>query len=182
MLDSWLQEVTICAHMNYWLIKSEGSCYSIDDLARDCKAAGKKGAVPWTGIRNYQARNFMRDGMKAGDLVLFYHSNGTPADPAGVYGVARVASGPHIDLSALDKKDMHFDPKAVQYEKEGKAPLWSCVDMAFVEKFAHPVDLVEIKRDPALAGILVAKTGQRLSVMPVSEKHFKRIAEVGNRK
>jgi predicted RNA-binding protein with PUA-like domain len=148
--------------MSYWLIKSEGDCYSIDDLRRDKKTA-------WTGIRNYQARNYMRDGMKVGDLVLFYHSNGTPDAPTGVYGIAKVASSPHIDESALDPKDEHYDPKHT----------WICVDMAFKAKFSRPVSLTDIKRDPSLKAMLVLRPGQRLSVMPVEENHFKRVVEMG---
>jgi predicted RNA-binding protein with PUA-like domain len=132
--------------MNYWLIKSEGNCYSIDDLKRDKKAA-------WTGIRNYQARNFMRDDMRVGDLVLFYHSLGTPEAPSGIYGVAKVAS------KAKPEDD----------------PIWAYVDMAFVSKFKAPVTLGDIKRDRALEGMEVRRPGSRLSVMPVSEKHFKHI-------
>ena len=157
--------------MNYWLVKSEGSCYSIDDLKSDKRTA-------WTGIRNFQARNFMKDGMKIGDLVLFYHSM---AEPTGVYGVAKVVSGPHIDSTALDPKDEHFDPKAVTYEKEGKEPLWSCVDLEFVKKFLRPVALEEIKKSRELHGILVARKGQRLSVMPIEEKHFKIIVEMSEK-
>jgi predicted RNA-binding protein with PUA-like domain len=158
--------------MSYWLLKSEGSCYSIDDLKRDKRAA-------WTGIRNYQARNYMRDGMKQGDLCLFYHSNGTPEAPTGVYGVAKVVSASHIDETALDPKDEHYDPKAVAAAKAGKDPLWVCVDVAFAQKLARPVSLDEIKKDPALKTMLVLRPGQRLSVMPVEEKHFKRIVEKG---
>lgn len=164
--------------MKYWLIKSEGSCYSIDDLKKDCEKVGSKGkGVPWTGIRNFQARNFMKDGMQIGDLVLFYHSM---SDPTGVYGIARVASKPHIDESALDPKDEHYDPKAVKYEKDGKEPLWVCVDMEFVKKFPRPISLEEIKKDIELVGISVSRRGSRLSVMPVEEKHFKRIEEMVN--
>ena len=148
--------------MKYWLIKSEGECYSIDDLARDKR-------TPWEGIRNFQARNFMRDGMSVGDLVLFYHSN---AKPTGVYGIARVASAAHIDESALNPKDEHFDPKAVKYVREGKEPLWVCVDMAFVKKLPHPFSLEDMKRQPRLQSMLVLRRGQRLSVMPVAEEHF----------
>ncbi|HEU5114717.1 MAG TPA: EVE domain-containing protein [Candidatus Paceibacterota bacterium] len=154
--------------MNYWLVKSEGECYSIDDLRRDKRTA-------WEGIRNFQARNFMKDGMKIGDLVLFYHSM---SEPTGVYGIARVLSAPHIDASALDPKDEHYDPKAVKYQKEGKDPLWSCVDLEFVRKFDRPVSLEEIKSNRALDGILVARRGQRLSVMPVIESHFKTIEKM----
>ncbi len=158
--------------MNYWLVKSEGSCYSIDDLKKDNK-------TPWTGIRNFQARNFMKDGMKIGDLVLYYHSM---SDPTGVYGIARVVSVPHVDETALNPKDEHYDPKAVKYHKEGKEPLWVCVDMEFVKKFPRPVSLDEIKKDKSLAGILVTRKGQRLSVMPVEEKHFRRVEEMGRMK
>jgi len=161
------------SEQKYWLVKSEAECYSIDDLKRNKK-------IPWEGIRNFQARNFMRDGMKPGDLVLFYHSNGTPKSPAGVYGVARVASDPHIDESALNPKDEHFDPKAVAYEKAGKPPMWMCVDLEFVAKFSQPVYLSDLKREGAkLGGMLVLQTGQRLSVMPVSRAHFERVVELG---
>jgi predicted RNA-binding protein with PUA-like domain len=152
--------------MNYWLIKSEGSCYSIDDLKKDKKA-------PWTGVRNFQARNFMRDKMALGDLVLFYHSNGTDAEPTGVYGIAKVASGPYADMTAFNSKDEHYDPKS---KKE--APTWILVDMEFIEKFKNPVTLADIKINPKLKGIMVAQTGSRLSIQPVSENHFTYIREV----
>lgn len=155
--------------MNYWLVKSEGSCYSIDDLKRDKRTA-------WEGIRNFQARNFMKDGMKIGDLVLFHHSM---SDPTGVYGIAKVVSKPHIDESALNPKDEHYDPKAVKYQKEGKDPLWVCVDIQFVKKFARHVSLEDMKKERDLHGILVLRRGQRLSVMPVEEKHFKIIERMG---
>lgn len=156
--------------MNYWLIKSEADCYSIDDLKADSK---KNKSVPWSGIRNYQARNFMRDSMKVGDLCLFYHSGGTPDAPTGVYGVARVASKPYPDPTAFDKKDGHYDPKS---KKE--SPTWILVDMAFVEKFKHSVTLADIKIDPKLNGIMVAQRGSRLSIQPVSEAHFKYIRDI----
>ncbi len=152
--------------MNYWLIKSEASCYSIDDMRRDKK-------VPWTGIRNYQARNFMRDGMQNGDLALFYHSNGTDAEPTGVYGITKVSGKPHDDQTQFDPKDEHYDPKATE-----ENPVWQCVDMAFVKKFKQPVTLSELKRDSKLEGMAVRERGSRLSVMPVSEKHFKRVLEL----
>lgn len=151
-------------NMHFWLLKSEGSCYSIDDLKRD-------GRTAWTGIRNFQARNYMRDAMKPGDLCLFYHSSGTPAEPSGVYGIARVASAPHPDATALDPKDEHYDPK---HE-------WVCVDVAFVKKLARPLPLAEIKKDKELRTMLVCQPGQRLSIMPVEEKHFKRTVELASR-
>lgn len=143
--------------MNYWLIKSEGSCYSIDDLKRDKKTA-------WTGIRNYQARNSMRDQMKVGDLVLFYHSS---SDPTGVYGIAKVVSSPHPDATQFDPQDEHYDPKS-SLEK----PTWICVDMAFVKKFKNPVSLESIKKDPELGDMAVCQRGSRLSVQPVEKRHF----------
>jgi len=149
--------------MNYWLLKSEGDCYSIDDFKKDKKTA-------WTGIRNYQARNFMRDSMKVGDGVLFYHSN---ANPTGVYGVAKVVSAPHADETQFDIKDDHYDPKS---KKEN--PTWMCVDIGFVEKFKEPVSLTEMKLDPKLEGMMVRATGSRLSVQPVSADHFHYISEV----
>ena len=149
--------------MKYWLIKSEGDCYSIDDLKRDKR-------TPWEGVRNYQARNFMQKDMQVGDLALFYHSNGTTENPSGVYGTACVVSKPHPDVTALDPKDQHYDPKASKAN-----PRWFCVDFAFVKKFKNPVSLGVIKIDPKLSGILVAERGQRLSVMPLSSSHFERI-------
>jgi predicted RNA-binding protein with PUA-like domain len=153
--------------MNYWLIKSEGACYSIEDLEKDKK-------TDWFGVRNFQARNFMRDDMKVGDMALFYHSN---SKPSGVYGVARVASPVHPDLTALDKKDEHYDPRSTKTK-----PIWECVDFEFVQKFRDPISLQYIKIDPKLSDMLVAKKGQRLSVMPVSKTHFERVVARGNKK
>ncbi|MEK7641734.1 MAG: EVE domain-containing protein [Patescibacteria group bacterium] len=141
---------------NYWLIKSEATCYSIDDLARDKVA-------PWTGIRNFQARNYIRDGMRPGDRALFYHSSGTPTAPSGVYGIAEVVSEPYLDPTALDVRDEHYDPKGAD---------WVAVDMKFVSKLDRPVTLADIKKDPLLRKMLVAKQGQRLSVMPVTKEEF----------
>lgn len=152
---------------NHWLIKSEASCYSIDDFSRDKKTG-------WSGIRNYQARNFMRDGMKIGDLVLFYHSS---SEPTAVVGVARVASAPYPDHTAWDKKDDHYDPKSPK-----EKPVWMMVDVEFVERFKEPVPLSLIKLDPAFSGMVLIQRGSRLSVQPVSESHFKRIVELGKRR
>jgi predicted RNA-binding protein with PUA-like domain len=148
--------------MQYWLLKSEPSAYSIDNLKRDKRVA-------WEGVRNYQARNYMRD-MQVGDLALFYHSS---ANPMGVFGVVKVVAAAHPDESQFDKKDSHFDPKATR-----EKPIWECVDVGFAEKFKEPVLLGVIKADPALKGIMVAAQGSRLSVQPVSEKHFKHILQL----
>ncbi len=150
---------------NYWLIKSEGDCYSIDDLKKDKKAA-------WTGIRNYQSRNFMMNDMKVGDLILFYHSK---AEPSGVAGIAKVATKPHPDETVFDKKDMHYEPKATK-----EKPIWWCVDVAYVSKLKNFVGLPVIKNNPKLKGMMVTQIGNRLSVQPVSEVHFNEIVRMGN--
>jgi predicted RNA-binding protein with PUA-like domain len=149
--------------MNYWLIKSESECYSIDDLKKDKKTS-------WTGVRNYQARNFMTKGMGVGDGVLFYHSNGTKENPTGVYGLAKVASKPHVDETQFKPRDEHYDPKATCTK-----PIWQCVDMAFVKKFKEPITLAEIKLDPTFSDMLLLARGSRLSIQPVSIKHYNHI-------
>ena len=151
--------------MNYWLIKSEDTTYSIDDMKRD-------GVIDWFGIRNYQARNYMRDSMNVGDLVLFYHSN---AKPSGVHGVVRVASLPHTDHTALNPTHHYFDPKATP-----EKPIWVCVDFVFVEKLSRSISPGEMQLDPTLSGMQVTQKGQRLSIQPVSETHFKHILTLGS--
>ncbi|MGO8672395.1 MAG: EVE domain-containing protein [Capsulimonadaceae bacterium] len=148
---------------NYWLVKSEPSSYSIDDLERD-------GSTMWDGIRNYQARNYMRDGMRLGDRVLFYHSN---ADPTGVAGVAQVCREAYPDHTAQDPENPHFDPSAT-----AQNPIWMMVDLSFEAKFSRTVTLSELKTTADLAGIVVAQKGSRLSVQPVSEEHFKTIVRM----
>lgn len=150
--------------MQHWLMKSEPSVYSIDDLARD-------GKTMWDGVRNYQARNFMRDQMQVGDLVFFYHSN---AEPSGIAGVAKVASKAYADPTAFNKKDVHFDPKS---KKEN--PTWYLVDIAYVDKFKKILALDEIKKMSGLDGLLLTQRGSRLSVQPVSEKHWKILTQGG---
>jgi predicted RNA-binding protein with PUA-like domain len=152
--------------MNYWLIKSEPDCYSIDDLKKDKKTR-------WTGIRNYQARNFMRDAMKVGDKALFWHSGANP--PAAV-GVARVSAAAAPDATALDTKDDHYDPKSTKTE-----PIWVAVEFSYENTFKNPLSLADIKRDPYLKGIVVAQTGSRLSIQPVSRQHFEHIVKRGSR-
>lgn len=141
----------------YWLVKTEPESYSIDDLARDKRTC-------WDGVRNYQARNYMRDGMKIGDLVLIYHSN---ANPNGIVGIAKVASATYPDHTAQDEKNDHYDPKSTS-----ENPIWMMVDLEFVKKLKSPVTLEMMKRERKLDDMLVLRRGQRLSVMPVEEKHF----------
>jgi predicted RNA-binding protein with PUA-like domain len=151
--------------MRYWLLKSEPDAYSIDDLARD-------GETSWNSVRNYQARNFMRDDMKVGDRVLFYHSN---ASPPGVAGIAEVSRAAYPDHTALDPQDEYYDPKATAED-----PRWYMVDVAFVEKFENFVPLDELKSRRTFAGMLV--TGKsRLSVQPVDRKHFDAVVRLGRK-
>lgn len=148
--------------IQYWLMKSEPDVYSIDDLARD-------GRTAWTGVRNYQARNFMRDAMRVGDLVFFYHSN---AKPAGIAGLARVASEAYADPLQFDAQSEYHEPRATKDK-----PIWMLVDIAFVRKCACVLSLDALKADPKLVGLLLLKRGQRLSVQPVSAEHGNRLLE-----
>lgn len=151
--------------MRYWLMKSEPDVYSIDDLARD-------GTTHWNSVRNYQARNFMRDDMKVGDRVLFYHSN---ANPPAVAGIAEVSRAAYPDHTALDPKDDYFDPKATEDE-----PRWYMVDVRFVEKFDVALPLDELKSRRTFDDMLV--TGKsRLSVQPVASKHFNAVVKLARR-
>lgn len=149
-----------------WLMKSEPETYSIDDLERD-------GSEPWDGVRNYQARNFMRE-MAEGDLLLYYHSN---AKPPGVAGIGRISREAYPDPSQFDEKSKYYDPKSKKEE-----PRWSLVEVEFVEKFAEEIPLQALKDDPALAGMLVTQKGSRLSVQPVETPHFKHILKVAKAK
>jgi predicted RNA-binding protein with PUA-like domain len=150
----------------HWLMKSEPDVYSIDDLKRD-------GRTPWTGVRNYQARNFMRDEMRVGDLVLFYHSN---AEPPGVAGIGQVACKTYPDFTARDPKSEYFDPKATD-----ENPIWMMVEVKFVKKFDQVISLEQLKREEALKDMLVLKRGMRLSVQPVTVEHYNRIVVMAGR-
>lgn len=146
--------------MRYWLIKSEPDVFGIDDLER-------VGREPWNGVRNYQARNFMRDEMEAGDLALFYHSN---AKPSGVVGIARVAGAPYPDATQFDPGSEYFDPKST-----AENPRWVLVDFEFVMKFPRVVSLDELKGEKSLADMMVVQKGTRLSITPVVAKHFRKV-------
>ncbi len=150
--------------MRHWLIKSEPDVFSIDHLA-------KVKREPWTGVRNYQARNSMRDDMRPGDLALFYHSN---AVPPGVAGIARVVGTPYPDPTQFDDASEYFDPKATRDK-----PRWMLVDFEFVAKFPTYVPLQQMKEDAALEEMVVVQKGTRLSITPVEPKHFKRVCKLG---
>lgn len=146
----------------YWLMKSEPNAYSIDDLERD-------GTTHWDGVRNYQARNLMRDDMKVGDKVLFYHSN---AKPPGVAGLAEVCREGYPDFTAWDPKDKHHDPKS-----DPDDPTWMMVDIRFVRKFDHEVGLPELKENPVLDDMVLLNRS-RLSVQPCEKKHYDAIVKM----
>ena len=141
-------------------MKSEPDAYSIDDLERD-------GREMWDGIRNYQARNMMRDDMKIGDQVFFYHSN---CKEPGIVGIAKVASKPYPDPTQFDKRSKYYDAKS---DKDD--PRWLLVDVEFVRKTKRNVTLAEIKAQKSLEDMILTRKGNRLSIMPVSKKHWNKI-------
>jgi predicted RNA-binding protein with PUA-like domain len=148
----------------YWLMKCEPGAYSIDDLARD-------GKTSWEGVRNYQARNFMRDEMRVGDGVLFYASN---ADPSGVTGVAEIVRAGYPDAFAWKKGHEYFDEGSTK-----TSPTWYMVDIGFVEKFPGIVSLEMLKRTKGLEDMVVTKKGSRLSVQPVTRTEFDIVVRLG---
>lgn len=148
--------------MKYWLMKSEPETFSIDALAQSPRQT-----ACWDGVRNYQARNMMRDEMKRGDLAFFYHSN---CDEPGIVGICEIVREAYADHTAFDPRDDHFDPKS-----DPAAPRWFMVDVKFVTKFSRVVSLRELKlyADKKLAGFQLLARGNRLSVMPVSTAQWK---------
>jgi predicted RNA-binding protein with PUA-like domain len=152
--------------MKYWLMKSEPSTYSIDDLKRDRRTC-------WDGIRNYQVRNMLRDDVKKGDTVLFYHSS---CDEPGVVGIAEVVREGYPDPTQFDPEDAHFDPASPP-----DAPRWVAVDVRFRRRFRRPVTLSAMKGQRALDGLQLLKRGNRLSVLPVSAKHAETIFALENK-
>jgi predicted RNA-binding protein with PUA-like domain len=154
--------------MNCWLMKSEPEVFSVDDL----KAAPRRTTL-WEGVRNYQARNFMRDAMRKGDPVLFYHSNCTVP---GIVGLAEIASDKaYPDPTQFDPASPYFDPRATRAK-----PRWLVVDVRYRKRLQRPLSLAAIKEHPVLRDMLVARRGMRLSIQPVSAEHHRLIlAECG---
>lgn len=150
---------------NYWLMKSEPDVFSIDDLK-----ACPNSTDHWDGVRNYQARNFMRDGMKKGDQILFYHSN---CKPPGIAGIAKVAREAYPDHTAFDKKSKYFDAKS-----DPENPRWMMVDVKYVKKFKQVISLDELKEIPELSQMKVVQKGNRLSITPVTAEEFKFITNL----
>jgi predicted RNA-binding protein with PUA-like domain len=141
-------------------MKSEPDVYGIDDMQRD-------GREKWDSIRNYQARNMMRDDMKIGDEIFFYHSN---CKEPGIVGITRVASKPYPDPTQFDKSSKYFDPKSTNDN-----PRWILVDVEFVRKLSRNITLREIKSQKGLEDMILARKGNRLSIMPVDKKHWNKI-------
>ncbi|HLV60441.1 MAG TPA: EVE domain-containing protein [Fredinandcohnia sp.] len=154
------------AAKRHWLLKSEPETYSIHDLERDR-------VTSWEGVRNYQARNFLRE-MKVGDKVLFYHSSSTPP---GVAGLAEVVREAYPDSFAWDRKSPYYDPRSTE-----EKPVWFMVDVGFVERFPELLPLPELRDDPALEGMELLRKGSRLSVQPVSKEHFDHIVKLARKR
>ena len=153
--------------MKHWLIKSEPDVFSIEDLARVQRE-------PWSGVRNYQARNYMWKDMKPGDLALFYHSN---AKPPGIAGIARVVGAPYPDPTQFDPKSDYHDPKATE-----EKPRWWLVDFEYIGTFKEMLTLESIKADSLLSEMMICQRGTRLSITPVDPLHYKRACKLARYK
>jgi predicted RNA-binding protein with PUA-like domain len=152
--------------MNYWLLKSEPDVFGFADLQTRVKKT-----EPWNGVRNYQARNYMRDGMSLGDLGLFYHSN---CDEPGVAGIVRISREAYADPTQFDPSSEYFDPKATE-----EAPRWLMVDVTWHADFPTHVSLSAMKAESSLADMLTLRKGNRLSITPVDPAHFRRVCQMG---
>ena len=153
--------------MNYWLFKTEPENFSIEDLKKS-----KNQTTFWDGVRNYIARNNLRDEIKKGDGVLFYHSS---TEPLAVMGYCEVVKEGYPDHTQFDSKNDHFDPKAIK-----ESPTWFMVDIKLVKEFNTPVTLDQVRANPKLKNITLLRRGNRLSVMPVTQIEFEEILKMGN--
>ena len=155
------------AEPRYWLFKSEPTAYSYADLQVESGQTAE-----WDGVRNYQARNFMRDDMKVGDYILFYHSS---AKPTAVVGTATIVKEAYPDSTAWDPADKHYDPKS-----SPDNPIWLMVDIKADKAFERPVTLAEIKRNPKLQDMLLVRRGMRLSIQPVTADEWNEVVSLGS--
>jgi predicted RNA-binding protein with PUA-like domain len=146
----------------YWLLKTEGDVYPVEQLEQD-------GKTPWSGVRNFRARNYMRDEMRVGDLCLFYHAS---CKVPGVYGIAKVASRAYSDPTQFDKTSDYFDPKSSE-----ENPMWILVDIAFVKKIVPPITALDLKQEKRLSDMLLWRM-PRLSIQPIKPLEFERIIEL----
>ncbi|WP_437207180.1 EVE domain-containing protein [Planctomicrobium sp. SH664] len=149
----------------YWLFKSEADCYSIQDLQSESKQQ-----TFWDGVRNYQARNMLRDDVQVGDGVLFYHSN---SDPLAIVGTCEVVRSSYPDHTAFDKSEQHYDPKSRPEE-----PTWFMVDIQLVQIFPEPLTREALKEIPELQKMVLLQRGSRLSIQPVTEAEWKRVHQL----
>lgn len=152
----------------YWLVKSEPSVFSIEDLKKS-----KNQTTCWDGVRNYQARNFLRDEMKKGDQVLYYHSN---TDPNAIVGICEVVKEGYVDHTQFDPENKHFFPSS-----DPQNPIWFMVDVKYVKELKKHVTLQEIKENSKLNNMRLIQRGNRLSVMPVEKKEFDEIIKMGGK-
>lgn len=152
--------------MKYWLMKSEPEVFSIDDLIN-----AKNQTTFWDGVRNYQARNYIRDEMKVGDKVIFYHSN---SEPPSAVGICEIVKEAYPDFTAFDPDNPHYDPKSKK-----DSPTWFMVDIKFVKKFSHFVSINEMRENKKLQNMKLLQRGNRLSVMPLSKDEFNEIIKMG---
>ena len=164
MAARWIDQIVA---QRFWLFKSEPSAYSYDDLVRD-------GVGEWDGVRNFQVRNWLKDDIKVGDRVLFYHSSTTPP---GVVGLAKVVKDGYPDHTAWDPTSEHPDPRSIP-----ERPLWYMVDLAPDQKLDRMVPLDELRTVPALRDMLILKRGNRFSITPVTQEEFETIVELGSTK
>ena len=153
----------------YWLFKSEPGAYSFADLQAETGRTAE-----WDGVRNYQARNFMRDDMKVGDGILFYHSS---SNPTAVIGTATIVREAYPDETAWDPESIHYDPKSTLDN-----PTWLVVDIQADREFARPVTLAEVKQNPRLESMLLVRRGMRLSIQPVTQDEWEEILALGGEK
>lgn len=158
--------MTVSAARRFWLLKSEPSCFSYEDLL-----AAPARTTHWSGVRNYQARNFMRDDMKKGDGVLFYYSGATPP---GIVGTAEIVRAGYPDFTAWDEADEHFDPKSTDAQ-----PMWYMVDIRAAQRFDNFLALGDLRHVPELETMELLRRGSRLSVQPVSGREWKTIRAMG---
>ena len=154
------------AECKYWLFKSEPTAYSFSDLLKEPDRTAE-----WDGVRNYQVRNYMRDEMKVGDGVLFYHSS---AKPLAVVGTASIVREAYPDSTAWDPNDRHFDQRSTPDN-----PVWLMVDIKAEQEFAHPVTLPQIKANHNLQDMLLARRGMRLSIQPVTQQEWEEVVALG---
>lgn len=148
--------------MNYWLVKTDPDSFNINDLARSPRKT-----TAWDGVRNFQARNMLRDEMHKGDQAFFYHSN--CAQP-GIVGTVKISRNGYVDVTAFDSRDHHFDPRSTP-----EKPLWYCVDVTLLQRFPKPVTLADLRRQAALGNLMILRRGNRLSITPVTPKHWQYI-------